>query len=217
MHQLEPRGVAHPHVHDIRQLGGGSASGRLQQHRRHLDEGLDLGTLGVGPIEPDRAHFQVVRRALLAGLAGGRQAGQAEHRENLQSSHVAFHSQLGAGTGPAPGRLTSRPTGEEVRRPENAEVLVGVVEAEVEALGGVLEAAAERQALEALLVVERRLRLVHRDVVRRLVGVAAPQRDAEVRAAQLVHGPLAAAGEAGPVVVGLVEVAEQGEPALVRR
>ena len=85
-------------------------SGRLQQHRRHLDERLDLGALGVGPIEPNRAHFQVVRRALLARLAGGRQAGQAEHRENLQSGHVEFHSQLGAGTRPAPSRLTSRPT-----------------------------------------------------------------------------------------------------------
>src|SRR4051794_15811908 len=100
----------------------------------------------------------------------------------------------GRGRAPPLCALPPDRQGEEVRRPENAEVLVRVIESEVDPFGGVHETATERQALQAFLVVERR-RLIDRNVVRPLVGVAPPQRDAEVRSAQLVHGPLGAAGE----------------------
>src|SRR6185369_621793 len=91
---------------------------------------------------------------------------------------------------------------EEVGRAKDAEILVGVVQAQAEPVPvpAVLEAAAEGEALEVLLVAQRRGGRRGREVVGRGVGVAAAEGEAEVRAADLLRLPLRPEREARLVV-----------------
>src|SRR5215207_10916609 len=94
-------------------------------------------------------------------------------------------------------RLPPQREAEEIRRAKDAKILVRVVEAEGKAIPrAVQESAAEGKALQGLLVIERGLRALRVEVVGPGVAVAAPQCEAEVRAAELVGHPLATEREA---------------------
>src|SRR5690606_36994579 len=72
--------------------------------------------------------------------------------------------------------------------------------------------AARGETLEVLLVIETGGKGGWAQVVGRRVGVAAAQRRREPRTTEVAAHPFRAGGEAGPVVVGLVEVAEERQP-----
>src|SRR3712207_3903188 len=80
--------------------------------------------------------------------------------------------------------------GEEVRASEDAQVSPGIVETEQEALGGIVESAAERESLKVFLVLECGLHDDGLQVVRGGVAVAAPDGEPEVGAAQPFGHPL---------------------------
>src|SRR5918996_5632046 len=115
-------------------------------------------------------------------------------------------------------RLPPQREAEEIRRAKDAKILVRVIEAQGKAVPrAVQEPAAEGEALQGLLVVQRGLRALRVEVVGPGVAVAPAQREAEVRAAELVGHPLAAEREAGLVVVRLVEVAQHGQAVVLAR
>src|SRR5688572_7633940 len=105
---------------------------------------------------------------------------------------------------------------EEIGAPEYPQILPGVVEAEIEVTAAVVESSAEGETLEILLVPQRRRGWVQRiEVIRRRIAVTAPDREPEVRVAQVLGHPLSARRKAGAVAVGLVEIGEHGEAVVV--
>src|SRR5690606_4800103 len=107
--------------------------------------------------------------------------------------------------------LPAEAEGEEVGAPEHALVPEGVVEADGERARVVVQAAARRQAVQLLFIIQRRLVEGEVDVVGGLVAVAAAEGKPEPAPAEAGAGPLATEREPGLVARGLVEVGEERE------
>src|SRR3954464_3965755 len=121
--------------------------------------------------------------------------------------------------GPRSAELPAETHAEEIGAPEHAKILPGVIEADRKAaLAAVVESTTEGQALQVLLIGERGgCRIYRSQIVGGGVAVAPPRRKPEGRAAQTLRHPLATKREPGPVVVGLVEVGDQAQTAVVGR
>src|SRR5689334_5628152 len=126
----------------------------------------------------------------------------------------------GRWAGPLIGwQLPAEAHAEEIGTPENAEILPGVIEAEVEpAFTGIVDAATEREALQIFLVGKGGGRWIdRREIIGTGIAVASPGGKSEGGPAEPLGVPLSAKHKSRPGVIGLVEVGDEGQAIVVPR